>query len=69
MEEPKACVDSQAANATARSLNRGKAMVQLFKKVDVNSEIRNLLERQIVDVLNGGNVDALLSLHGVGPKR
>ena len=35
----------------------------------LNREIRNALERQIVDVLNYGDLDALLSLHGVGPKR
>jgi len=35
----------------------------------VNREVKNLLERQVVDILNNGTVTQLMTLHGIGAKR
>jgi DNA uptake protein ComE-like DNA-binding protein len=35
----------------------------------LNAEIKNVLEREIVDVLNEGTREQLMALHGIGPKR
>merc|ERR1719152_440151 len=35
----------------------------------VNGEVRNVLERQLVDLLNEGSATELQTLAGIGPKR
>ena len=35
----------------------------------INREVKNLIERQVVDVLNCGSKEDLMELHGVGPRR
>jgi len=35
----------------------------------LNKEVRQLIEEQVVDILNGGNEAELMALYGVGPKR
>ena len=62
---------SNTAKEAAKAKAKKRAMVakKRVQSVDVNGEIRNLLERQVVDILNKGDETALLQLHGVGVKR
>ena len=62
---------SDTAKQAAKAMAKKRAMVakKRVQSVDVNDEIRNLLERQVVDILNKGDETALLKLHGVGVKR
>lgn len=58
--------------SSGEAVDEAKAVVGGGKAVDVSSlhsEVRRLIEAQVVEVLNCGSLQQLLALHGIGPKR
>ena len=46
-----------------------KVTREMLSPSKVNREMRSLIERQVVDILNFGEPAQLMDLYGVGPKR